>query len=210
MKYAIIGFSLMTFIGLIWQNNKINELKAITIYQRDTINNYNLNLDPYEKVNLIEQLLEPRILRTNDSIYEVQRIIYGYSNDIKIIKVECFKDSSIKLIYKQGSLRNPITGVGTARLVKTQVQVLDKNVWMQFKSKFSKISCYDLTLWDGYLDCIGPILEWDAKIGYESFRNSSTCGLAAQFTEACEFLMRQVNDKDLQEMFRKQDIRRSK
>ncbi|MBK8483688.1 MAG: hypothetical protein IPL31_04930 [Saprospiraceae bacterium] len=83
MKYAIIGFSLMTFIGLIWQNNKINELKAITIYQRDTINNYNLNLDPYEKVNLIEQLLEPRILRTNDSIYEVQRIIYGYSNDIK-------------------------------------------------------------------------------------------------------------------------------
>jgi hypothetical protein len=145
----------------------------------------------------------PRFLRTNDSVYEIHRIVFGFSHELYIVKVECLIDSSYNLIFKKGSVCNPVTKYGICNLEKQTTNKLSKATWTEFKNKLKKPDIYDLTLWVKNMSSIGPGLEWEAVIGYKTYRFSDDTGFHDQFSEACGFLLKQVPDKELHQMLKK-------
>jgi hypothetical protein len=211
--YLILIAFLVLFLS--WQECKINTLRTEVKNQNDSIENYHLQrLEKRQKNELMEYVFnkygELKYLETNDSVFEIHRIMQQIGNKTRLAKVECFKDSSIRLVYKLISVRNPLTGGGIDSLYETHTQRLEKLIWLEFKDKINKISSYDLTYWDGYLDCFGGELAWEAVINQNTYFFSTHCNQAPQFTEACEFLLRQVDDKEIQAMFIELDKMRQK
>jgi hypothetical protein len=208
MKVASLSVIFLLVILLLAQECKVKNLVAEVNRQKDSIETYHLErLGTHEKrvlvYNLFDKIKEPDIFfYTNDSIFERHRIIQQTGSWFRLIRIDCFKDSSIKLTLKTISLRNPLTGYGIDSLYKTHVQLLDKKMWLEFKNRLDKISAYDVTHYDGMLDCFGGELIWEAIIKNRTFYFRTHCNEAREFTETCEFLMRQIQDKELQTLFR--------
>ena len=214
----IVSFLIMVFLTLmlLWQRSHINSMAFEIRQQKDSIENYHLQkLDTYERYESLNKFFkkinEPQHLDlyNNDTILEAHRIIQGFGNKARIFKVEILKDSTVRLTFKVVSINNPMTGVGIDSLYKSQVQMIDRKIWNDFKESFNKIEVYDVIYWNGMLDCFGGELLWEATINNRTYRFGTHCRQAPQFTDACELLMRHVQDKDLQNEFEKQDKRRA-
>jgi hypothetical protein len=214
MKIASLSVIFLLIILLLAQECKVKNLLAEVNRQKDSIETYHLQRLPiHEKrrvtSNFFDKIKEPQDLYANDSLFESHRIKQHIGSWFRLIRVDCFKDSSIKLTLKTISIRNPLTGIGIDSLYKTHVQILDKKNWLEFKSRLDKISAYDVTYFNGMLDCFGGELTWEAFINNRTFYFSTYCNEAREFTKTCEFLMRQIEDKELKTLFREQDKMRN-
>ncbi|MBK6544368.1 MAG: hypothetical protein IPG12_03710 [Saprospiraceae bacterium] len=74
---------------------------------------------------------------------------------------------------------------------------------VRIQNKLKKPDIYDLTLWIRNMTSIGPILEWEAALGYQTFRFNDNTGFSPQFSEACEYLLNKVTNEDLHKMLNK-------
>jgi hypothetical protein len=214
MKIASLSVVFLLIILLLAQERKVKNLLVEVNRQKDSIETYHLQkLAIHDKrvlmSNLFDKIKEPQDVYANDSIFERHRIKQHIGSWFRLVRIDCFKDSSIKLTLKTISIRNPLTGQGIDSLYKTHVQVLDKKLWLEFKNRLDKISAYDVTYVDGMLDCFGGELTWEAFINNRTYNFSTHCNEAREFTETCEFLMRQIQDKELQMLFREQDKMRN-
>lgn len=215
MKIFSILTATILLIGLFWQQKRIDSLKETVQNQKDSIETYHLQkLSIGDRFNMrnkaFDQSNEPEHLKLyNDSLLESHRILQGYGNKTRVFRVEVLKDSTIRLTFKVISIRNPLTGKGKDSLYKTQVQQLNKNIWYKFKNSISNIDSYDLTYWDGTLDCFGGELFWEAWVNHSTYHFGTHYGQARQFTKACEIIMREVRDKELEEIFKEQDKRQA-
>lgn len=215
MKTLGISIIICLVLSLLWQRTQINTMSKELQFQRDSLEIYHLQRlnigDRYEMLDkFYQKIREPQRLElyNNDTILEAHRIM-EFGNKSRLLKIEVLKDSAIKLTFKTISIRNPLTGHGVDSLYKSQVQMLDRDTWNKFKESFNKISVYDITFWNGMLDCFGGDLSWEATIKHRTYRFSTHCRQAPEFTDACELLLRQVKDKELQERFKEQDKRRA-
>mgnify|MGYP003445537789 FL=1 len=203
LKYIAIGITVVLILTVFWEENRINIMSSEIINLKDALHNNPFKYDPYENKIGFDVFLEPRFLKTNDSVYEIHRIFFGFSPELYIVKVECLIDSSYNLIFKKGSVCNPVTKYGICNLEKQTTNKLSKATWTEFKNKLKKPDIYDLTLWMKNMSSIGPVLEWEAVIGYKTYRFSDYTGFHDQFSEACGFLLKQVPDKELHQMLKK-------
>lgn len=205
MKSITVVIIILFGIGFFFQYSKINNLNIQVSSLKDTIETLKFLKSGYSRHNYInreaaDKINEIQYFKPNDSISEIHRIIFSFGNTSKIIKLELFKNDSIRLTYKLVTFKNPVTGQGIDSLLKTKTQRLDKRILAEFKDKFVNISNYELTFFDGESDCIGPELSWEALIGFSHHQYSEVCSRYSSFMDACKFLMRQVNDMELQKM----------
>lgn len=203
---------LILLVGAIyWQSQNIENLsfKILNIQNSMDEHNKNLSFSRWERSNYystIQNVLqEPNYPCSNESIYETHwiKLIFGWQ--VKFIKLELRRDSSISMTYKFATLKNINNNSGFDRLIKQSTQKLDKAIWNEFKEKLQSVDIYDAAYWNGYDDCMGESLDWEAVIGNKHYQFSTACKHATKFAEACEFIMRQVNDEELKKMFKQND-----
>ncbi|MBK9726532.1 MAG: hypothetical protein IPO86_00275 [Saprospiraceae bacterium] len=206
MKSITLIIILLFGFGFLLQYSKIRNLNNQVSSLNDTIVELKILKSRYPRFSYISneaanKINELQYFKPNDSISEIHRIIFSFGTTSKILKIECFKNDSIRLTYKLVTLKHPILGLGTDSLLKTSIQRLDKRILDEFKNKFSSISNYELTSrMDGESDCIGPQLSWEALIEFNHYEYSEICRKYSSFMHTCKLLMRHVGDQELQEI----------
>ncbi|MBK8483694.1 MAG: hypothetical protein IPL31_04960, partial [Saprospiraceae bacterium] len=204
MKYLTPIILTILIVISYWQIRNSEKLTTEVIDIRNSIDEYSKHkFDRWERAGYFSTihntLEEPDHPYTNKEILEMHWITLILGWEVKFIKIESKMDSSINLTYKFATLKNLNDKSGIDSLRQESTQKIDKTVWLKFKEKMNNINIYDLTYWDGG-GCIGNSLKWEAAINNRDYKYETNCGNALLFTEACEFMMRQVNDPGIQEM----------
>lgn len=206
--FETIMLLLLSF-GFIWQSKKIHDFRNDVLMLKDSIGYYqSKSIHPRDLPErnsdfpiVLKKLQEPELLTSDYKIFETHRIIHNWGRKINMVRVDCSRDSSINLIFKKFEFKD-IFGIGDT-ILKTQVQKLDKKIWLEYKKRLATIDFSDLTLHSGGLDCPGQELVWEANIRFNNYGFWTPCYRAAQFSKACFFLMSQVNDPDAQRFFKR-------
>ncbi|MGB5024236.1 MAG: hypothetical protein WBO44_02750 [Saprospiraceae bacterium] len=206
MKYLTpVLFSILIVVSY-WQLRNAGKLNTEVMDIRNSMDEYNKRkFSQWERGDyfaIIQNTLqEPEYPYTNELILEMHWITLIRGWQVQFIKLECMKDSSVNMTYKFATLKNlndAKTGIDSLR--KQTTQKLDKSIWLEFQEKLKEVNIYDLAYWNGSDDCFGISLSWKAAIGNNDYRYSTNCEHAEIFTEACELIMRQVDDPEIQEM----------
>ena len=210
MKIISLIFIAILLITTIWLGQKNFYLQKELVAKIDSLNCVKETL--FQQRNQyagypIDSILKEAYLQTNDSILETHRISANYGDKFFLIRLELMKDSAVLVTSKRLSVRNIATGEGKNELLSVKTQSIEYKVLQQFRNKLSKIEFLNLSLSGDYFCCFGG-----GGIGLESiyasgkkYNFSTFCRTSVQFAEACEFMMRQVNDEELKRILAAQD-----
>lgn len=136
----------------------------------------------------------------NDTLIEVHRIVWrpsfmGFSFRIKETKAH-----NIWLEYKRFNLKNPLTGAGETKVYFTKTIPVPEETFNRFRRQLASVTFFDASVDEDDMMCCWATgsLEWDARFPNNQFlRHSTYCRQSVQFAEACEIIMRVVDDPEL-------------
>lgn len=156
----------------------------------------------------LESILQEKSLEKNDSVMEAHRIIATYNHTLYLFRVESLQNHTVWLMFKKCSEVNPLTGEGRNALLASSRQPLNGSILQSFKEKLEKIEFMDAAsvndnlqyCYDGGSIELQSVFPGDEKIRFRTY-----CRQSNQFAMACELLMRQVNDSELQKILRGED-----
>ena len=86
-----------------------------------------------------------------------------------------------------------------------RITLYEGNLCRLARVDLKKDSSLDLTYWNGYSDCWGFSLGWEATIGYKTYSFGTSCTQAHEFTEACEIILRTIKDPEVVKYFKRRD-----
>jgi hypothetical protein len=191
-------------IGLIYTAHNTSE-QAVTIeQQQQQIQLSNDTLQYFWKGQQkwgtpgAQQILGPRQLDLGDSLLEAHRIAWITSR-VYCVQMLIRCDSMVWLIYKSGSLKNPLTKKGSDTIYFQQTKLLGPAVWIDFNNQLNQVNFLDATKHTQYFCCnVTGSIDWEAQYLNGPRRTHYTwCRQSVQFAEACESLFRYFDDPDL-------------
>jgi hypothetical protein len=171
--------------------------------------------DTLNSQRIYQQLLERKSLESlkrfgeygiqkEDSITEVHRIIASYDVGFFLLRVERKKDNSIQSIFRKVKIKSPVYGDWKkAEFVIDSARQDFKLIDIQhFKAMLTQTDLVDASRANDLMCCFGGgTLSWEAYLEDGNRHYFKTfCRESAQFTEACEFMLRKVNDEDLKKI----------
>jgi hypothetical protein len=208
MKKLTLAFIAVLSMTTIWFGQRNSILKTELVAVTDSLNHIKEN-NYFKKryKSYLPPIIKESYLETNDSIKEVHRITANYADRFFLIRLELSKTNSVSLIFKRYSQKHLLTGQGEDKLLAVKTQKIDWKTLNEFRYKLSKIEFLDVTKSDNTFCCFGgggikleSILEDGKNIDFSTF-----CRASQQFAAACEFIMRQVDDKELKGIIAAQD-----
>jgi hypothetical protein len=142
-------------------------------------------------------------LSANDTLIETHRITFDNGRFCALLRLEVKPDNSLRTVFKKFTYKNPLTGEGKDSLHVVSNPKIDFTTLQQFKAKLTQLEFPAAAVDDNILCCFGGgTMTWEAveKSGTR-YRFSTYCRQSEQFAEACEFLLRQVDDDYLKQKF---------
>ncbi|HRI62241.1 MAG TPA: hypothetical protein PK228_21015 [Saprospiraceae bacterium] len=143
-----------------------------------------------------------RELRKNDSTAETHRIIANYDiSGLFLLRFELGLDGSIRSVFRKVKIKRPLPSdlKKVEFIIDSAAHDIKLRDIQRFKDKLSQANLLDATLENQLMCCFGGgSLTWEAELADGNRHTFSTyCRQSVQFTEACEFLLEQVDDADL-------------
>lgn len=142
-------------------------------------------------------------LRKNDNTAEMHRIIANYDQGLFLLRFELGLDGSIRSMFRKVKVKRPLPSDFRKAefIIDSAAQDIKLRDIQRFKDKLSQVNLLDATLGNQLMCCFGGgSLTWEAELADGNRHSFSTyCRQSVQFTEACEFLLEQVDDTDLKE-----------
>lgn len=199
MKAFSIATILVLLAATMWFGVKNAETRRELEAVRDTL--YSLKIQqPYlfdgHNKGVLEKVGE-LYLDINDTIIEAHRITIKYGRNCALLRLEVKSDSSVYAVFKKFTYKNPLTGEGEDSLYVVSNPEIDLIALQQFKVKLTEIEFPAAVGNNDILCCLGGgTLSWEAVMHPSvRYRFSTFCGQSLQFSEACEFLLRQMGDE---------------
>lgn len=131
-------------------------------------------------------------LEISDTIVEIHRIWSTLGNKAYLLKIECGKDSTLRSVFKQFTLKNPLTNEGETQVLVNKSMVVNPTDFYAFKSQLAKISLADAAISSEDIMCCfgGGSITWEAKMANgDKYYFSTFCRKSIEFAVACEVLM---------------------
>lgn len=148
----------------------------------------------------VAELLDEAPLAVSKQVREVHRISADYFSTFYLVRLEGGPDSRWQLIFKKCTVQNPLTHEGKNEVLAHTRQPIDSSVVQTFASKLAGIDFWDAARVDDVFCCFGggqlsleSVLPAGQRLWFSSY-----CRQSKQFAEACEYILRQVPDPDLQ------------
>ena len=174
---------------------QLNTLTDTLAYFR--LNHPNLTEEWY--ISGLDSIIGPKPLELGDSLQEIHRILWTTSNAFSFLIKEK-KNGSVWLDYRRFTIQNPLTKAGPIKVLSAKIIPVPIEAFNKFRQKLASISFFDATRHESYICCFATgSLGWDAKFQKEGrLKLAVSCRQSVQFAEACEMMMRLVDDPDLQ------------
>jgi hypothetical protein len=211
MRKISIGIITLLALSTMWFGQKNSVLEKRIGLVSDTLNQ--IKFQELGRKNIgwvspkLDSLLQESKLNVNDSIKEAHRITCYYGWRYFIIRFELKSDSSVDLICKNYTIKHPFTGEGRDSLLSVKKQKITSQILQNFKNRLSKVEFLDATFQKEIMCCFGGggiRLESVYSSGQRNFYGTF-CRTSKQFAEACEYMMRQVDNKELRGILEAQD-----
>ncbi|MEO6760585.1 MAG: hypothetical protein ABIO24_14085 [Saprospiraceae bacterium] len=140
-------------------------------------------------------------LELSDSVIEIHRIRWVPDQAFYFL-IQVKRDSSVWLEYQHWTLVNlfKFTRESQFKVITAQTLPVSRETFDRFRQKLTDISFFDATKSTDYFSCFGTgSLQWEANIqNYGYLKKSTSCRQSVQLAEACEMIMRLVDDPVLQ------------
>jgi len=147
----------------------------------------------------LDSIIGQKELELGDSLIEIHRIIWRL-NTYYAFTIRQKKDSSVWLAYKHYSIKNPLTGYGRNQLLSEKTMLVSPVDFSRFRQQLSAVPFFDAAPNENMICCwTTGSLGWEARFQKEGHLSYFTfCRQSVQFAEACEMILRLVDDPDLQ------------
>jgi hypothetical protein len=211
MNKISVGIIALLALSTLWFGQKNSVLEKRIGLVSDTLNQ--IKIKEIRRIYIgddsphIDSLLQESRLNINDSIKEAYRIVCNYGWRQFLIRVELGNDNTVNLVCKQFTLKHPMTGEERDSLLSVQNKKIDYQILKNFKEKLLKVEFLDATVQKNIMCCFGGggiQLESVYSSGQRNFYGTF-CRTSKQFAEACEYMMRQVDNKELRGILEAQD-----
>ena len=148
----------------------------------------------------LDSMVGPKQLELGDSLLEIHRIVWSL-NTYYAFTIRQKKDSSVWLAYQHYRIKNPLTGYGRNKLLSAKTMSVSPADFSRFRQQLSQVPFFDATHHENMMCCwTTGSLDWEAEFQKEGHLSHATfCRQSVQFAEACETIMRLVDDPDLQQ-----------
>lgn len=181
-----------------------HELTAVT----DTLNNVLIAQRERQEAILppIMRAWQEEPLRSHSkNAVEVDRIIGNYGELFFMVRLERKQDGTITAVYKKARPLAPLNpgNFNTVGLkVDSMKYQLDTMQFQAFKSRLQRVDFLNASMDANIMCCFGGgVLEWESITGNGPHHRFKTfCRQSTQFAEACEFLLKKINDPELQQV----------
>jgi hypothetical protein len=207
MKLILTGL-ILVFIGTtFWYKHQYDTTNAKFEMVADSLEHYIYKeiSDPIKWSEHLElnrdlnAIMGPKDQALGDSLLESHRIAW-FASAAHVFQIHQKKDSSVHLIYRRFTLKNPLTQQGETAVQGTEHVLVPAPVFQKFKEKLAEISFLDASRNTDYLCCFNTgSLSWEARLNNNMILAHKTwCRQSVQFAEACETIMYLVKDANLQ------------
>jgi hypothetical protein len=211
MNKISISIIVLLALSTMWFGQKNSVLEKRLGLVTDTLNQIKIQQFSSKHIGYVspklDSLLHESRLNVNDSIKEAHRIMCNYGWRYFLIRFELKPDSTVDLICKNYTIRQPFTGEGSDSLLSVKKQKITSQTLQDFKNKLSKVEFLDATIQREIMCCFGGGgIKLESVYASEQRNFYSTfCRTSKQFAEACEYMMRQVDNKELRGILEAQD-----
>jgi hypothetical protein len=208
-----ISISIIALLALstMWFGQKNSVLEKRIGLVSDTLNQIKVQQFRNKHIGYVspklDSLLQESVLDISDTIKEIHRITCHYGWRHFLIRLELKHDSSVNLTCKRYEYKHPLTNQGIDSLYSVKFQKIDKAKLCNFIEKLSKIEFLGVTIEREIMCCFGGggiQLESVYASGQRNFYGTF-CRTSEQFAEACEYMMRQVDNDELRGILKAQD-----